>query len=51
MTMLLKELGIHATVFAFAMQDENIHAPGEFFRLTNFRTGQTAYCKLLERLG
>ncbi len=51
MTMLLKELGVHATVFAFGMNDENLHAPNEFFRLTNFRTGQTAYCKLLERLG
>ena len=51
MTMLLNELGIHATVFAFCMNDENLHAPNEFFRLSNFRTGQTAYAKLLERLG
>ena len=51
MTMLLNELGVHATVFAFGMNDENIHAPNEFFRLSNFRIGQTAYCKLLERLG
>lgn len=51
MTMLLNELGVHATVFAFGMNDENLHAPNEFFRLSNFRTGQTAYCKLLERLG
>ena len=51
MTMLLKELGVHATVFAFGLQDENLHAPNEFFRLSNFRTGQSAYCRLLERLG
>lgn len=50
MTMLLNELGVHATVFAFGMNDENLHAPNEFFRLSNFRTGQTAYCRLLERL-
>ena len=50
MTMLLNELGIHATVFAFGMNDENLHAPNKFFRLSNFRIGQTAYCKLLERL-
>jgi acetylornithine deacetylase/succinyl-diaminopimelate desuccinylase-like protein len=50
MTMLLDELGVHATVFAFGMDDENLHAPNEFFRLSSFRTGQTAYCKLLERL-
>ncbi|MDP3961888.1 MAG: dipeptidase [Pseudorhodobacter sp.] len=51
MTMLLKELGVHATVFAFGLQDENLHAPNEFFRLSNFRIGQSAYCRLLERLG
>ena len=51
MTMLLNELGIHATVFAFGMNDENLHAPNEFFRLSNFRIGQAAYCKLLTRLG
>ena len=51
MTMLLNELGVHATVFAFGLPDENLHAPNEFFRLSSFRTGQTAYCRLLERLG
>ena len=51
MTMLLNELGIHATVFAFGMNDENLHTPNEFFRLSNFRIGQTAYCKLVMRLG
>ncbi|MBQ2262826.1 MAG: dipeptidase [Loktanella sp.] len=51
MTMLLKELGVHATLFAFGLPDENLHAPNEFFRLSSFRTGQTAYCRLLERLG
>ena len=51
MTMLLKELGVHATVFAFGLPDENLHAPNEFFRLANFRTGMLAYAKLLERLG
>lgn len=50
MAMLLNELGVHATVFAFGMNDENLHAPNEFFLLSNFRIGQTAYCKLLERL-
>lgn len=51
MSMLLNELGVHATVFAFGLPDENLHAPNEFFRLSNFRIGQTAYCRLLERLG
>lgn len=51
MTMMLKELGVHATVFAFGLPDENLHAPNEFFRLSNFRTGMRAYARLLERLG
>ncbi len=51
MTMLLKELGVHATVFAFGLPDENLHAPNEFFRLSSFRIGQEAYCRLMKRLG
>ena len=51
MSMLLNELGVHATVFAFGLNDENIHAPNEFFRLSSFRRGQEAYCKLLKKLG
>ena len=46
MFMLLKELGVHATVFAFGLDDEKIHAPNEFFRLSSFRRGQEAHCKL-----
>ena len=51
MSMLLKELGVHATVFAFGLDDEKIHAPNEFFRLSSFRRGQEAYCELLQKLG
>jgi len=51
MTMLLRELGVHAVMFGFSVGDENLHAPNEFFRLENFRRGQTAYCRVLERLG
>lgn len=50
MTTLQKELGIHATMFAFSHDDENLHAPDEFFRLDAFRRGQEAYCRLFERL-
>ena len=50
MSMLLNELGVHATMFAFGLADENQHAPNEFFRLNEFRRGQEAYCKLLHRL-
>ena len=51
MTTLLDTLGIHAVMFAFGHDDENQHAPDEFFRLPTFRLGQTAYVRLLERLG
>ena len=51
MTILLKELGVHGTMFGFSLGDENLHAPNEFFRLKNFKRGQIAYCKLLETLG
>jgi acetylornithine deacetylase/succinyl-diaminopimelate desuccinylase-like protein len=51
MTLLLKELGVHGAVMAFGLDDENIHAPNEFYRLSSYRKGQVAYCKLFERLG
>jgi acetylornithine deacetylase/succinyl-diaminopimelate desuccinylase-like protein len=51
MSLFLKELGVHMTMFGFSVGDENLHAPNEFFRLVNFRRGQQAYCRLLERLG
>lgn len=51
MTLFLRELGVHGVMFGFSIGDENLHAPNEFFRLANFRRGQTAYCRLLEKLG
>jgi acetylornithine deacetylase/succinyl-diaminopimelate desuccinylase-like protein len=51
MTTLLEHLGVHAAMFGFSHDDENLHAPDEFFRLDAFRRGQTAYCRLFERLG
>jgi acetylornithine deacetylase/succinyl-diaminopimelate desuccinylase-like protein len=51
MTTLLDVLGVHAVMFGFSHDDENLHAPNEFFRLDAFRLGQTAYSRLLERLG
>ena len=46
----LSKLDVYTVVFAFALEDENAHAPDEFFRLTSFERGQKAYCKLLELL-
>lgn len=51
MSTLLDELGLHAVIYAFGHDDENQHAPDEFFRLPTFRLGQTAYARLMERLG
>ncbi len=48
---LLENLGLHTVMFAFGHEDENQHAPDEFFRLPTFRLGQTAYVRLMERLG
>jgi len=44
-------LGAYTASFGFGLNDERMHSPDEFFRLASFRKGQTAYCKLLERLG
>jgi acetylornithine deacetylase/succinyl-diaminopimelate desuccinylase-like protein len=51
MSMMLEQLGVHAVMFGFSHDDENLHAPNEFFRLDVFRKGQEAYVKLLLRLG
>ena len=46
----LSVLGAYTVNFAFGLFDEQIHAPDEFFRLSNFRRGQIAYGKLLHEL-
>lgn len=46
----LSQLGAYTVNFAFALPDEQFHAPDEFFRLGSFRRGQIAYCKLLHSL-
>ncbi len=51
MSIFLKELGVHPTMFAFGLEDEQAHAPNEFFRLSSFKKGQVAYCMLLEEFG
>lgn len=45
-TTLLQPLGRHAVMFCFSPDDENLHAPCEFFRLDVFRKGQTAYGRM-----
>ena len=46
----LSVLGAYTVNFAFALMDEQMHAPDEFFRLSSFRRGQVAYGKLLHEL-
>ncbi|NNG01287.1 MAG: dipeptidase [Desulfobacteraceae bacterium] len=46
----LEKMKVYTIVFAFGLNDENIHAPDEFFRLGNFRKGLTAYGLLFESL-
>ncbi|PDW01545.1 dipeptidase [Candidatus Viridilinea mediisalina] len=50
-TLFAQHLGAYTASFGFGLTDERIHSPDEFFRLASFRKGQTAYCRLLERLG
>jgi acetylornithine deacetylase/succinyl-diaminopimelate desuccinylase-like protein len=47
----LKHLNAHLVNFAFGLNDENIHAPDEFFRLSSFKRSQKAYGMMLEKLG
>ena len=46
-----EQLGAETIFFSFSTSDEDYHAPNEFFRLENFRIGQIAWARLLERLG
>ncbi len=47
----LKHLNAHLVNFAFGLEDENLHAPDEFFRLSSFNRGLKAYGMILEELG
>ena len=47
----LKFLNAHMVNYAFSLNDENIHAPDEFFRISSFNRSLNAYCMMLERLG
>ncbi len=46
----LKHLNAHLVNFAFGLEDENLHAPDEFFRLSSFNRGLKAYGMILEEL-
>ncbi|WP_136617838.1 MULTISPECIES: dipeptidase [Mesorhizobium] len=44
-------LGIQTLMFGFALYDEDIHAPNEFFRLASLAEGLSAWPRLLEQVG
>jgi acetylornithine deacetylase/succinyl-diaminopimelate desuccinylase-like protein len=46
-----RTLGIQTVFFSFSTADEDFHGPNEFFRLESFRTGLTAWARVLEALG
>ena len=46
----LRELGVYTINFGWSIGDEQLHAPNEFFRLSNFRRGQRGFAMLLEAL-
>ena len=41
--------GMTMIPFGFMLEDERFHAPDEFFRLSSFRRGQSAYARLLRQ--
>jgi acetylornithine deacetylase/succinyl-diaminopimelate desuccinylase-like protein len=45
----LSSLGAYMVSFGFGLDDEQFHAPNEFFRLSSFERGPLAYGKLLGR--
>ena len=45
--MFARSLSAPMISLAFGLKDEGIHAPDEFFRLSSFRRGQQAYCRVL----
>jgi len=44
-------LGLDTLMFGFAMPDEDIHAPNEFFRLSSLEEGLRAWPALLSEIG
>lgn len=48
--MVKQTLGLETVMFSYAIADEQIHAPNEFFRLSSFHEGLTAWSRLLPAL-
>jgi acetylornithine deacetylase/succinyl-diaminopimelate desuccinylase-like protein len=50
MTIFKDMLGLDTLTFGFAMPDEDVHAPNEFFRLSSIPEGLQAWTLLLAEL-
>ncbi|MER8421229.1 dipeptidase [Mesorhizobium sp. M1329] len=51
-TVIFQELlGVQTLMFGFALPDEDIHSPNEFFRLASLAEGLSAWPRLLEQIG
>lgn len=48
---ILTELGAYTVTFGFGLNDENLHSPDEFWRLSSFEKGQHAWGLLIGALG
>jgi acetylornithine deacetylase/succinyl-diaminopimelate desuccinylase-like protein len=48
--MFLSALDAYTATFGFGLDDENIHSPNEFWRLSSFKKAQKGYCMLLHEL-
>jgi acetylornithine deacetylase/succinyl-diaminopimelate desuccinylase-like protein len=46
----LKNLGAYTVSFGFGLEDEQLHAPNEFWRVSSFKRAQKGYCMLLAKL-
>ena len=46
----LKELGAYTVSLAFGLEDEQVHAPNEFWRLDSFAKAKQAYGLMFEEL-
>ena len=49
-SMVKEMLGLETVMFSYAIADENIHAPNEFFRLSSFDDGLKAWTRVLPAL-
>ena len=48
--MVKQQLGLETVMLSYAIADENIHAPNEFFRLSSFDDGLKAWARALPEL-